>query len=378
MAKTEYGTTWWGQKWLDSLTNIDYSNRIPRGKTYANNGSVLSFEINEKEHDVTAKIKGHYHSSYKAKINLLSIPEKQVTLLIDEIVKDPQIVAKLASNILDPKIFDICENLKIKLFPKTWHDLEGHCSCPDHAVPCKHLAAVIYKVCSAIDANPFLLFKLKGIDLIKELKKRNINLEDTQKCKVPTLQDLVCVSNSLTTEANTTESQNIQVNQVQATEANNNVQNDNIASDSPITLNDIDFSSIDYADFVDFDNSPLIILDENPAGYTLGSLKKKIHTHLKNAAKLAKNNLNDKNTRTIPSISNTAEPWIEFNIKGSYKYNDTISALGDIESSSPTEYKNFLGTTDFITKLEKCSGYKLKMNLTLRLFVISLVVGFPN
>ena len=38
---TEYGTTWWGHKWLDALSGIDFANRIPRGKTYANTGKVL-------------------------------------------------------------------------------------------------------------------------------------------------------------------------------------------------------------------------------------------------------------------------------------------------------------------------------------------------
>lgn len=41
------------------------------------------------------------------------------------------------------------------------------CSCPDSAVPCKHIAAVIYKMSQEIDANPFILFALRGIDLTK-------------------------------------------------------------------------------------------------------------------------------------------------------------------------------------------------------------------
>ncbi|MBJ7428443.1 MAG: SWIM zinc finger family protein, partial [Bacteroidia bacterium] len=34
----------------------------------------------------------------------------------------------------------------LKVFPKQWTDFKMQCSCPDWAVPCKHLAAVIYKV----------------------------------------------------------------------------------------------------------------------------------------------------------------------------------------------------------------------------------------
>ena len=51
------------------------------------------------------------------------------------------------------------------------------CTCPDWAVPCKHIAAAIYKLSEEIDANPFLLFTLRGIDLIAEMESRGVELE---------------------------------------------------------------------------------------------------------------------------------------------------------------------------------------------------------
>ena len=44
MRKT-YGNTWWGKQWLNSLNNIDFSSRLPRGKTYANKGLAKAIEI---------------------------------------------------------------------------------------------------------------------------------------------------------------------------------------------------------------------------------------------------------------------------------------------------------------------------------------------
>jgi uncharacterized Zn finger protein len=35
-----FGKTWWGEQWLNSLNNTDYSNRLPRGASYARNGAV--------------------------------------------------------------------------------------------------------------------------------------------------------------------------------------------------------------------------------------------------------------------------------------------------------------------------------------------------
>lgn len=63
------------------------------------------------------------------------------------------------------------------------------CSCPDWAVPCKHLAAVIYKVSAEIDNNPFLVFDLHCLDLIAKLSQRGIfiNRESTEIPKIEAL-----------------------------------------------------------------------------------------------------------------------------------------------------------------------------------------------
>ncbi len=41
-----YGKTWWGQQWLNSLQNIDYSNRLPmafltHARVLTANGAIL-------------------------------------------------------------------------------------------------------------------------------------------------------------------------------------------------------------------------------------------------------------------------------------------------------------------------------------------------
>ena len=40
-----FGLTWWGKQWLNALSNIDYSNRLPRGELYARKGNVASIDI---------------------------------------------------------------------------------------------------------------------------------------------------------------------------------------------------------------------------------------------------------------------------------------------------------------------------------------------
>lgn len=71
MRKT-YGNTWWGKQWLNALNNIDYSNRLPRGRTYANKGRAHDIEINGNQ--ITAKVSGSRPRPYRVdfKIPLFS------------------------------------------------------------------------------------------------------------------------------------------------------------------------------------------------------------------------------------------------------------------------------------------------------------------
>jgi uncharacterized Zn finger protein len=48
------------------------------------------------------------------------------------------------------------------LFPATARELSLDCSCPDHAVPCKHLAAAFYLLAESFDDDPFAILAWRG------------------------------------------------------------------------------------------------------------------------------------------------------------------------------------------------------------------------
>ena len=174
---TKYGKTWWGEQWLGALKNIDYSNRLPRGASYARNGMVR--EINFKGNVISAKVQGSQRTPYKETIKLPEFSEKDVDKLIELIQEQPVVLSKLFNRQLDESLAQMAAKAGMPLFPKQWKDLKMECSCPDWAVPCKHLAAVIYKTSMEIDNNPFLVFSLHGVDLMKELEKRGITAPES-------------------------------------------------------------------------------------------------------------------------------------------------------------------------------------------------------
>jgi SNF2 family DNA or RNA helicase/uncharacterized Zn finger protein len=183
-----FGNTWWGQQWLGALNRIDFSNRLPRGKSYANKGAVTSIKIIANQ--IEAKVQGTSKKPYKVNIVIPPYYKEQTSVFINAIQSNPLLLAKLLNRELPQELVHIAGANKIEIFPSSWQDIELHCSCPDYAVPCKHLAAVIYIIANEIDKNPFLVFKLHNFDIIEHLKDTDINRTTEEKQSVVRLSDL--------------------------------------------------------------------------------------------------------------------------------------------------------------------------------------------
>ena len=185
MSQPQYGRTWWGAQWLQALTQIDHDNRLPRGRSYANRGAVRDLVVADSS--VKARVQGSRPRPYGVEIGIPQVEGPQAGRLMDRLAEDPGLVARLLNRELDSAVLQGAQQLKISIFPARWSDLKMHCSCPDWAVPCKHLAAVIYLLSQQIDADPFLVFSLRGIDLPALLKQRGVLLDAPKLKALPTL-----------------------------------------------------------------------------------------------------------------------------------------------------------------------------------------------
>lgn len=112
-------------------------------------------------------------------------------MLIKNIKSNPLILSQLLNRQLPHELLTIAEHNEIKIFPQSWQDIKLNCSCPDWAVPCKHLAAVIYVVANEIDQNPFLVFNLHRCDLINQLSSQKLQLQNVQAEKIFSIQDCI-------------------------------------------------------------------------------------------------------------------------------------------------------------------------------------------
>ncbi len=174
MSKKIYTKSFWGKEFINAIGEIDSDSRLGRGKTYANTKRVLNMTI--EKNFVIAKVKGNY-GIYNIKIEFKTFNEKEKKIII-KIIKENQIIlAQLLQGNLPEELLFKLNSKNINIVPKSWNEINGNCSCPDWANPCKHLAAVYYHLSEEIDKNPFNLFKLKGIDLYENFNINPIKYE---------------------------------------------------------------------------------------------------------------------------------------------------------------------------------------------------------
>jgi uncharacterized Zn finger protein len=152
--------TFWGEAWCDHLESFsDYANRLPRGRTYVRNGSVCHLEI--KEGRVLAKVSGS--ELYDVDIRIETLPPKKWTAIKKRCAGQVGSLLELLKGQLSNHVMQVVTDRKEGLFPLP-REIKLDCDCPDWAVMCKHVAAVLYGVGARLDQRPELLFQLRGVD----------------------------------------------------------------------------------------------------------------------------------------------------------------------------------------------------------------------
>ncbi len=152
--------TAWGVAWCDNLESYrDYESRLPRGRTYARNGSVIDLQIGPGE--VKALVSGS--SIYKVAITITPIPGARWRSIRADCAGRIESLVELLQGRLSQAVMDRMCRQGTGLFPKP-SEIRFSCSCLDHASMCKHVAAALYGVGARLDQSPELLFRLRAVD----------------------------------------------------------------------------------------------------------------------------------------------------------------------------------------------------------------------
>jgi len=156
------GRSWWSRRFLAVLESFALGSRLTRGRAYARAGQVLSLRVAPGE--VTATVQGSRRSPYQVRVGLAPFPDRVWERVEVDLAAQAIYSAKLLAGEMPADIEEVFEAAGAPLFPRRFADLSLSCSCPDPAVPCKHLAATFYLLAEAFDADPFQILHWRGRD----------------------------------------------------------------------------------------------------------------------------------------------------------------------------------------------------------------------
>ena len=152
--------TFWGKSWCENLERYsDYANRLPRGRTYVRNGSVVDLKI--KPGLIEALVSGS--ELYDVRLKIAPVGRQRWKSICQDCSGAIDSLIELLQGRLSTAVMErICQE-RIGLFPSP-AEIKLDCSCPDWAGMCKHVAAVLYGVGARFDHQPELLFRLRDVD----------------------------------------------------------------------------------------------------------------------------------------------------------------------------------------------------------------------
>jgi uncharacterized Zn finger protein len=153
-------SSFWGKSWCSNLESYsDYASRLPRGRSYVRNGSVVDLQI--ADGTVTALVSGSELYNIRITIDRVK-PDAWRSICRDCAGTVSSLVELLQGRIARSVMDRVCRQGD-GLFPAP-KDIKLSCSCPDWASMCKHVAAALYGVGARLDSKPELLFVLRGVD----------------------------------------------------------------------------------------------------------------------------------------------------------------------------------------------------------------------
>ena len=168
--------TFWGEAWCDNLERYsDFANRLPRGRTYVRNGSVVDLQIQPGR--VTALVSGS--AMYDVTVTVGPVLGARWSDICKDCAGAIDSLVELLQGRFSKGVMERLCNERTGLFPSP-KDIHFTCSCPDWASMCKHVAAVLYGIGARLDHQPELLFTLRKVDHQDLIANAGVDLSKTR------------------------------------------------------------------------------------------------------------------------------------------------------------------------------------------------------
>lgn len=150
----------WGSAWMKQLAHCESGGMcLAPGRTLLRHGCVLDVRITRCR--ITALVSAE--ELFEIELRLAPLSDEQFENLSRSCSGHIDSLLSLLEGKVDSAVLEQLCHPETGLLP-TPADWQMRCSCPDWAEPCPHAAAAIYAAGCLIDADPTLLFTLRGIE----------------------------------------------------------------------------------------------------------------------------------------------------------------------------------------------------------------------
>ena len=154
---------WWGTRWILAFEAMHPGARLGRGRSYAVGGQVTRLAFSKGAIDAT--VQGGRDKPYEVSLRFSVLPDDAAKRLAARLASSPLLLARLLVRDLPHRIVSWFEEEGVPLFPLASGDLQATCDCPDWSKTCKHVAAAYLLFGEAMEQNPALLLRLRGLSL---------------------------------------------------------------------------------------------------------------------------------------------------------------------------------------------------------------------
>ncbi|MGD1920865.1 MAG: SWIM zinc finger family protein [Pleurocapsa sp.] len=195
---------WWVERWLDLLNSYRFKKRLERGRSYAREGNVLTLDFADSK--AKATVQGSDKEPYRVSISLDSFSKEDWNFTIAKMSEKAVFSAQLLAGEMPESIEAVFTQSGLSLFPFTLNEVRSRCSCPDKANPCKHIAAVYYRLGDLFSEDPFIIFQLRGrtknqiIERLRQIRSQKAVANPAIQAEAKTIIDSVKTSIKETAE----------------------------------------------------------------------------------------------------------------------------------------------------------------------------------
>jgi len=165
-------TTWWGRAWVRATEEASYADSdLAAARSLARSGRIG--QIATEPGRAVASVEDR-RGLWTAEVLLPELDGSGLDALVETVAAEAGRIASLLAGELPHELVEQADEAGAELLPSGF-ELGASCGCEHWTDPCVHALAVLYQLAWLVDADPLLLFALRGLprdELLAQLHSR--------------------------------------------------------------------------------------------------------------------------------------------------------------------------------------------------------------